>query len=96
MILLLRHGQTASNAAGLLLGRGDPSLTDLGRRQARSLGLLVSGATKVVSSPLLRARETAEALALDVPVEVDERWVEIDYGELEGLPLGDVPSEVWR
>ncbi|MGH3577345.1 MAG: histidine phosphatase family protein, partial [Mycobacterium sp.] len=30
MILLLRHGQTASNAAGLLLGRGDPSLTDLG------------------------------------------------------------------
>ena len=50
---------------------------------------------RLVSSPLGRARDTAEALGLAMPVEVDERWVEVDYGELEGRALGAVPAELW-
>jgi broad specificity phosphatase PhoE len=95
VLILLRHGQTASNAAGLLLGRGDPPLTELGRGQAERLAQVqgVARAVRVISSPLARTRQTAELLG--PPVTVDERWIEIDYGAYEGTPLGDVPSEVW-
>jgi probable phosphoglycerate mutase len=51
---------------------------------------------EVRTSPLLRARDTAELLDLGVPVTVDERWIEIDYGEFECQPLGGIPAEVWQ
>jgi len=101
VLVLVRHGETAVNAEGRLLGRADPPLTDLGRRQAQALaetvrrGLAPTQPVRTISSPLARARETAAALGLGVPVEVDERWVEVDYGELEGRRLGDVPAGVW-
>lgn len=94
MIILVRHGQTEANAAGLLLGRADQPLTDIGRAQAAALAPVVRGAARVVCSPLRRARETAAML--DLPVEVDERWVEMDYGEYDLQPLGHLPVEVWR
>jgi broad specificity phosphatase PhoE len=53
----------------------------------------VVDARRVVCSPLRRARETAAALGL--PVTVDERWVELDYGELDGRPITDVPADLW-
>lgn len=93
MLILARHGQTAANASRLLLGRLDPPLTELGRRQAAAIGRALAGAARVVTSPLGRARETAAALGL--PVEVDERWIEIDYGVHDGLPLADVPAQLW-
>jgi broad specificity phosphatase PhoE len=96
MILLVRHGQTAANAAGLLLGRGDPPLTDLGRRQAAASARAIGEVARVVTSPLGRARETAAAFGAGVPVDVDERWTELDYGAFEGRPFGDVPSETWQ
>jgi broad specificity phosphatase PhoE len=96
MILMVRHGQTAANAAGLLLGRDDPPLTDLGRRQAVAAAPSVAGVMRVVTSPLRRARETAGAFGLRVPVVVDERWTELDYGAFEGRPSSEVPSETWR
>src|SRR5581483_2325750 len=49
---------------------------------------------RVISSPLRRARQTAEALGL--PVEIDGEWIEVDYGEYEGLPYRDVPAELWQ
>jgi probable phosphoglycerate mutase len=51
---------------------------------------------RVVSSPLERARLTAAALGVPTEIEIDERWVEVDYGEYEGQPLDAVPAEVWR
>lgn len=105
MLVIARHGRTAANAAGLLLGRADPALDETGRTQAAALGaaLAGSGATRVVSSPLRRARETAEAVAValagvgtEVEVEIDERWIELDYGEYDGRPVQDVPAEVWQ
>lgn len=101
-IVVVRHGRTASNAAGLLLGRADPPLDDVGLRQAGAAGAavaaLVPAGTPVVSSPLRRCRATAEAVAGRLggaEVEVDERWIELDYGELEGVPVADVPAATW-
>ena len=46
-----------------------------------------------MASPLRRCAETAAALG--PPVVLDERWLEIDYGDFEGKPLEDVPADVW-
>lgn len=97
MLILLRHGQTVANAEGRLLGRLDPPLTDLGRRQARALRAAIgSRVGRVVVSPLARARETAAALGVPgVDIEVDERWIEIDYGPYDGQLLSEVPASLW-
>jgi broad specificity phosphatase PhoE len=93
-LVVVRHGRTDANATGLLLGRRlDPGLDPLGVRQAQALGRVVGGAHRVVCSPLRRTRETADALGL--PVTIDERWIEIDYGSLDGTPLVDVPAATW-
>lgn len=97
MLLLVRHGQTQLNREGRLLGRLDVPLTDLGRRQAAATASAVlasASISRVVCSPLGRARETASAF--EVPVEVDERWIELDYGEYDGLAFRDVPDELWQ
>lgn len=96
MLILIRHGESTGNAAGLLLGRIDAPLTERGRAQADTLGPSVSGATRLISSPLARARDTADALGTGLDIEIDERWIEVDYGEFDGRPLGAVPDQVWR
>ena len=95
MLVLVRHGETAGNAAGELLGRRESPLTAKGRSEAAALSSALGLVNRLVSSPLRRARDTAAALELDVPVEVDERWIEVDYGELEGRALKAVPPELW-
>ncbi len=52
--------------------------------------------TEVRTSPLARARDTAALLDLGPPPAVDDRWIEVDYGEYECQPLGGIPAEVWR
>jgi broad specificity phosphatase PhoE len=96
VLILIRHGESTGNAAGLLLGRIDAPLTERGLAQAKTLGGALAGVTRVVSSPLERARHTAEALDLGLPIEIDDRWVELDYGEFDGQALGSVPAEVWK
>lgn len=93
MIVVVRHGRTDHNAAGRLLGHLDRPLDELGRRQAEALAAAVGPVDRVVSSPLQRARQTSEAFG--ATVEVDDRWIELDYGEYDGLPLADVPAETW-
>ena len=90
----MRHGQTAPNADGVLLGRADPGLDEVGRRQAGALAAALGTPDRVVSSPLVRAMETADAFGL--PVEVDRRWIEVDYGDYDLAPLGPGVHEVWR
>ncbi|HWM21845.1 MAG TPA: histidine phosphatase family protein [Ilumatobacteraceae bacterium] len=93
MLLLVRHGETPPNRQGLLLGRADPSLTDAGHEHARQLAATLPVPDLVVSSPLRRARDTASAFGR--PVELDERWIELDYGELDGQPSAAVAAGVW-
>jgi broad specificity phosphatase PhoE len=93
MLILVRHGQTVTNAEGRLLGRADPPLTELGERQAKAVAAKVGPVARVITSPLQRARQTAAFFG--VPAEVDERWIEIDYGELENQPLGAGDADFW-
>jgi len=94
VLIIVRHGRTEANASGLLLGRRlDPGLDELGQRQAAALASALPDAARVISSPLQRTRETASAFGR--PVEIDDRWIELDYGELDGTPLRDVPADVW-
>ncbi|WP_297008450.1 histidine phosphatase family protein [uncultured Corynebacterium sp.] len=98
-LLLLRHGQTAMSAAGVFSGRSDPALTDLGAAQvSRAASWLRTrqdegeGIDAIFSSPLLRARQTAEsaaeALGLDVTPTGD--LIETDFGAWEGLGFEEV------
>jgi len=98
VLLLVRHGETAANAAGVLLGRGESPLTDRGREQVDALAGVLGrrSIARVLTSPLGRARASAEVLGLGLPVEVDERWIEVDYGDYEGRALSSLPAEVWR
>ena len=94
MLILVRHGQTAVNAGGRLQGRVDAPLTDLGRRQAERIAAALSAPALVVSSPLARAQATAGCISGDVVI--DDRWIELDYGDYDDTPIGDVPPEIWQ
>jgi probable phosphoglycerate mutase len=97
MLILVRHGESTANAQGLLLGRTDAELTETGRAQAAAVpSLLERPVVELRSSPLRRAVDTAELLGLGLPVVIDDRWIEVDYGEFECQPLGGIPAEVWQ
>jgi broad specificity phosphatase PhoE len=98
VLILVRHGQTEVNARGLLLGRADPPLSEVGYQQARALAASLPKADRIVSSPLTRARHTAAVLAgADADgVEVDERWIEMDYGELDCCPPNALDERSWQ
>jgi broad specificity phosphatase PhoE len=92
-LFVVRHGRTEANASGLLLGRADPGLDPIGRRQAAAIASVLPAGARVVSSPLRRCRETAAALGGDP--EIDPRLIELDYGELDLVPLSEIPDELW-
>jgi len=94
MLILLRHGRTLANATGLLQGRLDNELDEVGLEQAARAAAAIGPVDRVISSPLARARSTAAAFGQ--PVEVDGRWIEYDYGSLEGVKVADVPADTWR
>ena len=101
-VLLLRHGRSTSNTAGVLAGRSEGvDLDDKGREQASGLidriGDLPIRA--VVSSPLLRCRRTVEPLAeaLCLQPVIEDLLAEVDYGEWTGRKLSELASEpLWR
>lgn len=93
MLIVVRHGRTTANREGRLLGRLDVDLDDHGRRQADAVAAAVGPVDRVITSPLARTRQTAEAWGVDV--EVDERWIELDYGEFDGVPMRDIDGDVW-
>ena len=93
MLILVRHGRTEANAAGLLQGRIDNPLDELGEAHARAIAEAIKSVDVVISSPLRRAVQTAEALGR--PVQVDDRWLELDYGALDGQPVSSVGADVW-
>jgi broad specificity phosphatase PhoE/ribonuclease HI len=92
--LLLRHGQTELSVERRYSGRGNPTLTELGRRQADAAAAYLAergGVNAVISSPLQRAYDTAAAAAkaLGLDVTVDEDLIETDFGDWEGLTFGE-------
>jgi broad specificity phosphatase PhoE/ribonuclease HI len=96
--LLLRHGQTPLSAERRFAGRGDVPLTDTGRQQAAAAAARLAargGIDVIVSSPLRRARRTAEAVAeaTGAPVIIDDDLVETDFGKWEGLSFAEAHAQ---
>ncbi|MDB6145869.1 MAG: phosphoglycerate mutase [Pseudomonas sp.] len=103
-LYLIRHGETDWNAQKRLQGRKDIPLNALGRRQAAEAGLclrwLLGKASQLdfVASPLLRTRETMSILrqCMGLPAEDyrhDERLMEIDFGDWEGLTWPQIQEQ---
>ena len=101
--VLLRHGETPLSAERRFAGRGDIPLTETGKLQAKAAAqrlAALGGIQLIITSPLRRARLTAEAVAVatGAEVQVDEGWIETDFGEWEGLSYAEAmerwPGEV--
>lgn len=96
-VILVRHGRTAMNADGRLRGHHDPPLDDHGRREAVALATVLGPIRPaiVLSSPLLRAVQTAGAIAAsaNAPVQLDRRLIDRDYGPWTGEPADAVVAE---
>ncbi|AFU00165.1 bifunctional RNase H/acid phosphatase [Nocardia brasiliensis] len=93
-LLLLRHGQTELSVQRRYSGRGNPPLTELGREQAARAAKMLAAKgdiSAVLSSPLSRARDTAQAAAdaLDAPLTVLDGLIETDFGDWEGLTFAE-------
>ena len=96
-VIVLRHGQTGHNAAGIWQGQLDSDLSDLGREQAQAAGkaLAAFGPAFVVGSDLTRAAHTGQEVASAAGVELtlDPRWREINVGRWEGLTAEEVLTQ---
>lgn len=95
-LFLVRHGETESNRLNLALGRDDVPLNERGLWQAERVAqaLAREPLAAVYSSPLRRTLDTARAVAgpHGLAVQIEERLVEMDIGEADGLTLAEVGS----
>lgn len=102
IVLLVRHGRSSANTSGILAGRlPDVHLDDTGRDQVARTGERLADVpvAEVVTSPLERCRETADAVLAhhDLAVTVDEAITECGYGDWQGRSLKDLADEdLWR
>ena len=96
-VYLVRHGRTAFNADGRLRGHLDPPLDEVGRAEAADLAIVLGSLrpSRVVTSPLLRAMQTAEIVAgrTAAPVVVDKRLIDRGYGPWAGEREASVIAE---
>lgn len=91
-LILIRHGQTEGNLRRLLVGRTDMPLDDVGRRQAAATAVFAEASFQpdlIVSSPLVRARDTAEQIGsrLGLSIEIEPHLTELDFGDVEGWAI---------
>jgi broad specificity phosphatase PhoE len=93
VLSLVRHGRTLANVEGRWQGRGDWELDDVGHRQADLLGEWYGRHKTVYTSPLRRAASTAERVARNGVMSVDD-LMEIHMGEWEGLTTAEI-AEKW-
>jgi 2,3-bisphosphoglycerate-dependent phosphoglycerate mutase len=90
-VTFLRHGRSLADDQGVYEGRYDSPLTETGRSQIRACAQKWQGKSfsfdAIVSSPLLRAKESAEIVGTvyGLKVELDPDWLEIDHGPLAGM-----------
>jgi len=95
-ITLLRHGESEGNSSGVLQGQSDYPLTPIGLEQAQRLADCWNSQEAkfdlIISSPLLRASQTAAIIAnaLKVPMELDSAWRERSFGSLQGTNLNEL------
>lgn len=97
LFYLVRHGESAWNAENRLCGRSDVPLSEVGRQQAMSLAARLTAIPfeALYSSPLQRALETARLISEAVGLQpvLDQRLVELDYGQWEGRTLAGIMED---
>jgi probable phosphoglycerate mutase len=97
-IVIVRHGETIWHTENRYAGRSDIALTAKGLAQADELAqwALTAGITAVWSSTLSRARNTAlpAAKALGLPLQTDEKLIELDFGQAEGLTSEEMSQKI--
>jgi broad specificity phosphatase PhoE len=95
LVYLIRHGETAWSLSGQHTGLTDIPLTEHGERDAIRLGQKLNGIKfdHVFTSPLQRARRTAELAGFGAVAQVDPELVEWNYGLCEGRTTGDILKE---
>lgn len=93
---LIRHGETAWSLSGAHTSRTDIPLTQRGRERARKIEEYLRGITfsMVLTSPMLRARETCDIAGLGAAAEIDDDLMELNYGIYEGRTTKDIQQEV--
>lgn len=94
-LIIVRHGESEAALKGIVEGRADFRLTERGRRQAGLLGEWITArwqVTRIYTSPLLRARETAEAIAqaAGIGMTEDPDLMEFNNGLLAGITMSEV------
>jgi broad specificity phosphatase PhoE len=89
-LALLRHGPTEWNALSRVQGHTDIPLSESGFARMAALHLPIA-VKRIYASPMLRARQTAEALGLEEPI-LDSRLMEQNWGVWEGLTHGEILS----
>ncbi len=96
MIYIIRHGQTEMNHKKALQGRSDLPLNEAGIAQAREAAVRLQDVrfSRVYTSPLKRAVQTAGIIAPDLEPIIDDRLIEMDYGPYEGTDLNHLPPEI--
>ena len=94
-VYLVRHGETAWSISGQHTGRTDIPLTERGEQAAQELSARLKdlSVAKVFTSPLQRARQTAELAGFDGVAEPDPDLMEWDYGDYEGRRTVDIRAE---
>ena len=105
-IHFMRHGRSRADDDGVHEGRYDSPLTDVGRAQVEARGMELrekeARFDQVISSTLIRAQETAKIIGslLDIPVEAEDIWMEMDNRPLAGLSIEEAearyPKPVFR
>lgn len=99
IIYIVRHGETVLNAKGVMQGRLNEPLSQSGRDLAEMTGKAMKGIhfDCCISSSLDRAKETAEIILResenDIPIDIDDRAIEIDFGDMEGKKLSEMGDE---
>ncbi|MCG7530539.1 histidine phosphatase family protein [Psychrobium sp. MM17-31] len=89
-ITLLRHGETT--APNNLNGKTDVSLSELGEQQMHDALANIENLSQVISSPLIRCAKVAQEYALqcDLPFTINPEFAEIDFGDWDGQPFGEL------
>ncbi len=99
-IYLVRHGETAWTLTAQHTGRTDLPLNEQGERQARAVGARLTALRfeRILTSPLQRARRTAELAMPHSSIDADDDLMEWDYGAYEGRSTVDIEVERpgWR
>jgi broad specificity phosphatase PhoE len=96
-VIVMRHGETEWNKESRVMGRSDIPLSDAGRRQSERAAAVLAhfSVDRIVSSPLVRAKETADIVSrhLDVDVQTDEQLQEVEFGSWQGMTYREIRAD---